>query len=114
MNPTKIPFQFDKPVFVKIPFQGSGKQWNVGDELKWKELGIEPYRIQVLYQQDYIHHDSEREISTKMIVGDGLEQCTIVELQDIARREGSKISNILMKQVGLIRSNRLNGRPSRK
>jgi hypothetical protein len=110
MNPTSIPFQYDKPVFVKIPFQGSGKTFNVGDEFKWKELGIEPYRVQVLYTQDYLHHNTELEISSNRIIGDGLEQSSLLELQAIAKREGAKISNILMKQVGLIRSNRLHPR----
>lgn len=114
MLPTQVPFQFDKPVFVKIPFQGSGKQWKSGDEFKWKELGIEPYRVQVLFAQDYLHHNTELELSANRIIGDGLEQASLLELHDIAKREGAKISNILMKQVGLIRSNRLHPRTVRK
>ena len=114
MNPTQMPFQFDKPLFVKVPFQGSGKQYNIGEEFKWKELGIEPNRVQVLYTQDYVHHNTDLEILSNRIVGDGLEQASLPELQEIARREGSKISNILMKQVGLIRSNRLHPRTVRK
>ncbi len=114
MTPTQITFQYDKPVFVKIPFQGSGKQYNVGDEFKWKELGIEPYRVQTLFTQDYLHHNTDLEIAGNRIIGDGLEQASLLELQDIARKEGAKISNILMKQVGLIRSNRLHPRTIRK
>lgn len=110
MTPTKIPFQFDKTVFVKIPFQGSGRQYAVGDEFKWKELGVPLDRVQLLYMQDYLFHNTDLELAAKPFVGDGLEQCSLTELQEIARREGSKISNILMKQVGLIRSNRLHPR----
>lgn len=114
MNPTRINFQYDKPLFVKIPFQGGGKTYNVGDEFKWKELGIERYRVEHLYASEYVHHNTELEISSNRIIGDGLEQASLPELQDIAKKEGAKISNILMKQVGLIRSNRLHPRPVRK
>jgi len=77
-------------------------------------LGIEPYRVQVLYDQDYLHHNTELEISANRIVGDGLELASLPELHEIAAREGAKRSNIKMKQVGLIRSNRLHPRPVRK
>ena len=114
-----MPFQFDRPVFVRIPFDGHKRTFKVGDEFKWKELGVNELRVEILYNKGWLHHNSDMEVKTK--VGDGLEELTVEGLHDIVNSINDKVkaktnsklefdnkkckkSKIADKQRGLIRS----------
>jgi len=114
-----MPFQFDRPVFVRIPFDGHKRTFKVGDEFKWKELGVNELRVEILYNKGWLHHNSDMEVKTK--VGDGLEELTVEGLHDIVKSINDKVkaktnsklefdskkckkSKIADKQRGLIRS----------
>jgi hypothetical protein len=120
------PLQFDRPLFVKIPFDGRGKTWARGEYFPWLEMGIERQRIEALYSVDYLHHNSELEdAQSEVLVGDGLEKLDVEGLQSIVKDLNSKVkaktssmqeyerkkckqSQIKDKQIALIRSWRRN------
>jgi hypothetical protein len=115
----KIPFQIDRPVFVRIEFTSAGKVWIPGNEYKWKELFIKQDSVLDLYALGFLHHNSDLEV--KASAGDGLEALDISSLNDLVNNINSKVqeqtssktdfdrkkckkSKILDKQRGLIRS----------
>ena len=53
----KMPFQLDRPVFVKRPFQSWGRQLKKGDEFKWKEIGVTEEKTLILYREGFIYHN---------------------------------------------------------
>ena len=118
-----MPFQIDRPVFVKYPFQSLGRQLKKGEEFKWKEIGVSEDKALILYTQGFIHHNSEFEVELK--VGDGLEQLDVAGLHGLVdsindkvnsktksdaefQKKKCKKSKIVDKQRGLIRSWRRN------
>ena len=118
-----MPFQIDRPVFVKRPFQSLGRQLKKGEEFKWKEIGVSEDKALILYTQGFIHHNSEFEVKLK--VGDGLEQLDVAGLHGLVdsindkvksktpseaefQKKKCKKSKIVDKQRGLIRSWRRN------
>lgn len=115
----KMPFQFDRPVFIKIPFNAAGRDWKLQEEFKWKELSIDSTKVQTLYNNGFIYHNTDLEISSR--VGDGLEAMDIETLSALVdninkkvkehskneleyNRRRCKKSKIPDKQRGLIRS----------
>lgn len=117
---TRLPFQIDRPVFVKEPWDEKYKQ---GDHLPWKELSIPYERVLRMYNQYQLHHNEELE--TKARVGDGLEALDAEQLDALVNSINEKVkaktannasyekqkckkSKILDKQRGLIRSWRRN------
>lgn len=115
----KIPFQWDRPVFVKIQFDGHGKTWETQKHFPWKELGVDKDKVMNLYNIGYLYHNEE--LAANMKVGDGLEALDVDGLhalvdsinQKVKNRTDSKTefdrkkckkSKILDKQRGLIRS----------
>ena len=118
-----MPFQLDRPVFVKYPFQSWGRVLQKGDEFKWKEIGVTEEKALILYKQGFIYHNSEFEVELK--VGDGLEQLDVDGLHGLVdninvkvksktksdtefQKKKCKKSKIVDKQRGLIRSWRRN------
>ena len=118
-----MPFQLDRPVFVKHPFQSWGRVLQKGDEFKWKEIGVTEEKALILYKQGFIYHNPEFEVELK--VGDGLEQLDIAGLHGLVDSINAKVksktpseaefqkkkckkSKIVDKQRGLIRSWRRN------
>lgn len=119
------PFQLDRPVFFRIPTFAGGRQYEAGDEFKWKELGVDSTKVQILYRERVIHHNTELEVQRK--VGDGLEELDVDGLHAVVdninnkvklktssqadfERKKCKKSKIADKQRGLIRSwRRING-----
>lgn len=114
-----IPFQYDRPVFVKVPFTGNKREWNRQEHFPWKELSIDKAAVEALYNNDYLYHNGELEDKAK--VGDGLETLDVESLQSIVNsinekvkakttsqaefdRKKCKKSKIVEKQRGLIRS----------
>jgi hypothetical protein len=122
-----IPFQYDKPVFVKIAFSagnhrnGESVEEVVGSVFKWKERGIDPERVALLYDSDRLMHNEELEqIMTDKLVGDGLRNMSIEALHELVEDINVKVkaktrsneefikkkcatSKIKDKQIGLIR-----------
>ena len=118
-----MPFQLDRPVFVKYPFQSWGRVLQKGDEFKWKEIGVTEEKALILYKQGFIYHNPEFEVELK--VGDGLEQLDVNGLHGLVDNINAKVksktksdtefqkkkckkSKIVDKQRGLIRSWRRN------
>ncbi len=118
MAHTVIPFQIDRPVFVKVPFTAfGGTRLERDTEFKWHHhFTVE--KVMVMYNQGKLYHDSEKEATLQ--VGDGLEAQTIEglnELVDIinvkvkektksAKEYGHKKcpkSKLKGKQIGMIR-----------
>lgn len=118
-----MPFQFDRPVFVKVPFDASGHSWDRGDEFPWKEMSLDADKVMRLYNTGYIYHNEEMEVAAR--VGDGLEVLDIEALNSLVDQINIKVkqhsrtdvefnkrrckkSKIPDKQRGLIRSWRRN------
>jgi hypothetical protein len=118
-----MPFQLDRPVFVKYPFQSWGRVLQKGDEFKWKEIGVTEEKALILYKQGFIYHNPEFEVELQ--VGDGLEQLDVDGLHGLVDSINAKVksktksdtefqkkkckkSKIVDKQRGLIRSWRRN------
>lgn len=114
-----LPFQLDRPVFVKVPF---GK-YEQGDHLPWKELSMTMDRVLTMYNQGMLHHNAELEKEAR--VGDGLDTMDHEQLTAVVDSINAKVkaktpnkttfdrikckkSKILDKQRGLIRSWRRN------
>ena len=112
-------FQYDRPVFVKVPFHGSGRKWERQEHFPWKALSVDAETAQMLYNNEYIYHNDTLEVETK--VGDGLEALDVDALAKVVNsinekvkakttshaefdRKKCKKSRIVEKQRGLIRS----------
>jgi hypothetical protein len=118
----RLPFQLDKPVFVKVPLRERGRLWPVGQVFKWKEMRMDQDKIMRMYNQGFLYHDEdkEEELFASKTVGDGLNDLDIESLhklvEDINKVVADKVKNagefqkkkcpiskIKDKQVGLIR-----------
>ena len=114
-----MPFQLDRPVFFRISTFAGGRQYESGDEFKWKELGVDSTKVQILYRERVLHHNAELEVQRK--VGDGLEELDVPALHAVVDNINEKVklktsskadfenkkckkSKIADKQRGLIRS----------
>ena len=119
----EIPFQYDRPVFFRVDTFAAGRQYEAGDEFKWKEIGVDDKKVMILYRERILHHNAELEIQRK--VGDGLEELDIDGLHAVVDNINKKVklrsphlteyekkkckkSKIVDKQRGLIRSWRRN------
>ena len=118
-----MPFQIDRPVFIRIPFQMRGKLWGREEHLPWKEMNLDQDTIHILYNSGQLYHSDTQEVS--MQVGDGLEAIDSPGLQQIVDDYNKRIkavtatdaiflrrkcpsSKIATKQRGLLRSWRRN------
>lgn len=119
---TWLPFQIDRPVFVRtsVPIKYRGKDFKRGQEVKWKELGLPQKSIEIHYNQRLLMHDPVREDAI-LAVGDGLEVLDVKGLQSLVDDYNARIeplcnnkkmfenrkmkkSLVADKQRGLIRS----------
>jgi hypothetical protein len=115
----KLPFQIDRPVFVKVEFNAQGRNWKTQEHFPWKEMGIDEGKVISLYGIDYLYHNDE--LASNLKVGDGLEALDVAGLHALVdsindkvkaktssqtefERKKCKKSKILDKQRGLIRS----------
>lgn len=118
-----LPFQLDRPVFVKVPFKARATQWKKGMEFKWREMGLDTDAVMTLYNHDYLFHNADLEGNLQ--VGDGLEVLDLPGLHSLVddynkrikamvphntafEQKKMKKSQIADKQRGLIRSWRRN------
>lgn len=119
-------FNPNRPVFVKTPFAGAGRQWKTGEKFHWEFTSVPHYTIQTLFNNDYLHHNPELEEGEmqKVKIGDGLEALSIEELEILVSNINAKVkaktknpseflqkrcpsSRIKDKQIGKIRSWRI-------
>lgn len=91
MRNTRQPFQTDKPTFVRIPFNASGKSFLKGDEFPWQILQVPVQKVQALYKQGLVHHNDALEEKRKGVIGDGLADLTIEQLHGIVATINSKV-----------------------
>lgn len=122
----ELGFQVDWPVFVKQPFDSFGKRWKKGEEFNWINQQFNSVdfwkirkKVQTLYNQGFIHHDSSREVEQK--VGDRLGELDADDLMSLCRQLNAivkkrttttkeyqdkkiKQSKIVEKQRGIIRA----------
>ncbi len=98
--------QWSNKIYVKIPLTAAGKQWERGDEFKWRENGMDPEKVERLFNQGFLHHA----ISGTPKMMKPKEDIDLVdnirELQEIARKEGVQTSTSKDRQRELIRENR--------
>ena len=111
--------QYDRPVFVKVPFTGGNREWKRQEHFPWKELSVDKNAVEALYNNDYLYPNGELEEKAK--VGDGLEALDVEALTSVVNsinekvkakttsqaefdRKKCKKSKIVEKQRGLIRS----------
>jgi len=117
-----IPFQFDRPVFVKVPIQARGRIWETDTIFKWKEMNMDRHRIQLLYNQGFLYHDDDLEAGTDTSkIGDGLEELDLESLHALVKNINTKVKDkakndiefnrrkcktslIKHKQIGIIRT----------
>ena len=97
----RIPFQIDRPVFIRIPFQMRGKVWDREEHLPWKELNLDQDTIHVLYNSGQLYHSDEQEVSMK--VGDGLEALDSEGLQQIVDDYNDRVKKIVTVQSQFLR-----------
>jgi hypothetical protein len=83
MNPTHfLPF-FDpsRPVFVKREVQLSGKVRKKGELYDWRKFDVPFETMQILFNQDFLHHNAELEEEKSFEVDvKNLEEMNIAEL----------------------------------
>ena len=120
MNPSR-------PMFVKIEgFQAAGKIYKAGERFNWEFLKVPLSKVQILFNQGFIHHNPELEekVAQKVSIGDGLEEFSVDELQVLVGNINAKVkakvnpkdfmakhckeSKIKDKQIALIRTWRRN------
>ena len=75
------PMQYDRPLFVTLTMKAQGSTFNAGDELKWKEIGLDKELVKILYREGRLRHSSTLEAETK--VGDGLEVLDVDGLHNL-------------------------------
>jgi len=56
MHPHYLGFQRVEPVFVKIPFNADGREWNRQEHFNWAERGIDEEVAATLYATGKIYH----------------------------------------------------------
>lgn len=118
-------FQTNRPVYIKSPFSGAGKDWKVDDLFKWEQLKVPMETVKILYDQDFLKHSDQLEESTESNkVGDGLSDLNIDQLHSLIDTINVKLklnakhiteynrkkipsSRIKDKQIGLLRRWRL-------
>ena len=92
-----FPFQYDRPVFVRIPFDTRGKTWKREEELKWREMNMPQDTIQILYNNGYLIHNSELESTLQ--VGDGLEALDSQGLKDIVDDYNARVKAVVKTEL---------------
>jgi hypothetical protein len=103
----------------------SGKRYEKGDLVPWRERGLPQANIERLYNERHLHHNEDREQAVKPPVGDGLDEMTVEQLHILYKTINEKVkakttstlefdkskcrySKVKDKQAGLIRSWRRN------
>tara|TARA_R110002096_G_scaffold136918_1_gene289947 strand:+ start:1223 stop:1594 length:372 start_codon:yes stop_codon:yes gene_type:complete len=64
-----------------MPLNADGKLWKVGDHFNWLERGIDADKVASLYVTNYLHHNKELEVQSK--VGDRLSEFSSKKLDTL-------------------------------
>lgn len=119
LHPNYLGWQIDWPVFIKRPFDSSGRTLKVGEHFNWRGLNVSEEAVARLYSVGMVYHNKTLEKETK--VGDRLEELSGPKLEllislmnaEVKSRTNSasefnakrcKQSKIDPKQRGMIRS----------
>lgn len=121
-RPDSTFFNPARPLFVKTPFQSGAKQLERGERFNWLMYKVPVETVQILFKQDYVHHNPEleEEVAKTVRIGDGLEELNIEQLHILVSNINAKVkdkskntadfldkkcatSKIKDKQIGLIR-----------
>lgn len=88
-------FNPSRPVFVKKTEQLSGKVRQVGELFDWKQFEVPELHIQILFDQDILHHNPKLEqqeaVVKPLVVGDGLDDLTLEELHIVVEKINTKV-----------------------
>jgi hypothetical protein len=122
---TPLFFQINRPVYIKTPFNGAGKDWKVDSIFPWEYHKIPMEVVKTLFDNDFLKHsDYLEETTEEKRVGDGLNDLSSEQLSSLVNAINTKlklnakhiteynrkkipVSKIKDKQVGLIRRWRL-------
>lgn len=104
---TRLPFQLNHPTFVKIPFTGRNRRFARGDHFDWKGLGVPEARVMHMFDQGYLFQKEVVAEKTSLdVLREELLSVPMLELQKMARAEGSDTTNSKDRQIELIHENR--------
>lgn len=95
------PFQYDRPIFIRIPFFTRGKEWTYGEHFPWREMNMPQDKIQILYNNGNLIHSEEQE--TFLVVGDGLEALSVAGLKDIVDDYNERVKKVVATKTDAIR-----------
>lgn len=87
-------FNPSRPVFVKQTKMLSGKVRQVGERFDWQKFNVPELHIQILFDQDILHHNPELEDveeAKSVVIGDGLDNLTLEELHAIVDTINKKV-----------------------
>ena len=88
-------FNPSRPVFVKQAKQLSGKVREVGELFDWQQFEVPSVHMQILFDQDILHHNPEleqqQEVAPPKVVGDGLDNLTLEELHIVVDKINAKV-----------------------
>lgn len=88
-------FNPSRPVFVKQAKQLSGKVREVGELFDWEQFEVPLVHMQILFDQDILHHNPEleqqQEVAPPKVVGDGLDNLTLEELHIVVDKINAKV-----------------------
>lgn len=90
-------FNPSRPVFVKQDgLQAAGAVWKQGDRFRWEHFGTPHDIIQQMFFNDQLYHneefeEKEEQDSTKIVVGDGLDDLTLEQLHIVVERINAKV-----------------------
>lgn len=79
----KIPFQYDRDLYVKTPLglNLGGKKYKRGEYIPWRELNMDLQKMEVLYNSGQVYHNETFAVKrAESKRGDGLEEMTLIEL----------------------------------
>lgn len=108
----EVPFDPEKPVIAVKSFRCNGRFFQTGDQLPWQSLGVMENRVRAMYECRMIAHlDSNTypEVMKNSVLesNDGLEEMTMRELKELAKKEGSSTKTHKALQIQAIREHRL-------
>lgn len=91
------PFQYDRPVFIRIPFFARGKNWTHGQHFPWCEMNMPQDKIHILYNHGHLVHDANQE--TALVVGDGLEAVDLDGLKQIVDDYNKRVKEVVKTEL---------------
>ena len=85
-----LPFQLNWIQLVKQEFKGYGTEWKRGDVFDWQQRGIPWQEVVSLFNRGFLKQEAPTE-TTKVVVGDGLDELGPDELKVIVDNINTKV-----------------------